>query len=261
MGSAVVTLNSPRHKTEVISDLDDELVNLFSLMADETAGPVLLNRLLHVEYSEQRFRYAKQAKQKNYARLDSLTRAEHEFVLITQSFNSTKQSFRRKGMTPQEYADLNARNLPLVQKRLRGIRVEKKDCVEVVTMVRSNPHAFVFLDVPYRASLRGKGADKVYTCEMDDAKHTELLKECKDARCCILLCGYHQEPDLYDQVLEVDNPESPWRRYVLGKFVKSCQTKAKRDIAAETIWINYPIPHYAHYYISTAESEDEIYAP
>lgn len=251
MGSAVVTLNSPRYEVELLSDLDEDLVHLFSVMANRVDGANLLDRLLHLEYSESEFVRAKRAKDDHFRNVNDIRRAVMEFSLISMSFNSTRRSFRRHGMSQRDYADRNARNLPLVFQRLQGVHIKQMDCVDVVDRVRNNPAAFIFLDVPYRWPVRAKGARNIYGFEMDESHHRRLLNVCKGAKSCIMLCGYYQEPDLYDQVLEVGKPESPWRRYVLGGFVKSCQTKAKRDIAVETIWVNFPLPSYARYYINT----------
>ncbi|MFV0243290.1 MAG: tyrosine-type recombinase/integrase [Lacrimispora sphenoides] len=44
-----------------MSDLDEDLVHLFRLMADKVEGEKLLNRLLHTEYSESAFIRAQRA--------------------------------------------------------------------------------------------------------------------------------------------------------------------------------------------------------
>ena len=259
MGSAAVTLNSPRRPVELLSDLDDDLVHLFQLMAHPVDGAELLDRLLHLDYSESEFARAKRAQKNGYRGIDKFRRAEMIFILITQSFNATRQSFRRRGMSQRDYTDLNARNLPFVHERLQGVRVRKVDCVDVVDKVRDNPHAFVLLDVPYRWELRAEGSRNIYGYEMDKAHHLRLLETCKGVKCCIMLCGYRQTDghDLYDETLGVGQPGSPWRHYTLAELTKTCQTKKARDVAVETIWVNYPLPPAARYYINT-KIEEEI---
>ena len=251
MGSAVVTLNAPRHPVEMISDLDDELVHLVSLLADEVKGKVLVERLLKLPYAESEFNKAIRAKENRYRGLDEYEKAEKIFVSISQSFNSCRKTFR-KHVSQQDYWDTLQANLPFAYQRLQGVRVRKMDCVDVVRRVKNNPHAFVFLDVPYRWELRGDGARDVYGFEMDRQHHIKLLEECQDAKCCIMLCGYRQTAgkDLYDMKLKVGEPDSPWKHYTLAELTKSCQTSRKRDVATETIWVNYELPHAARYYIS-----------
>lgn len=251
MGSAVVTLNSPRHPVEVVSDLDEELVHLVGLMADKVKGAALVDRLMCLPYSKWKFEQALCARDKAYRGLDEYEKAEMIFVTISQSFNSSRQSFRKSG-SQQDYTNTLQANLPLVYERLQGVSVRKADCVDIVNRVRGNTNAFVFLDVPYRWELRGKGAQNVYGYEMDRTHHLRLLKVCKKAKCCIMLCGYRQTNgvDMYDAQLEVGKPGSPWRHYTLARLPKSCQCTQKRDIATETIWVNYELPPAAKYFIS-----------
>lgn len=179
MGSAVVTLNSPRHAVELLTDLDGDLVHLFQVMADRVTGANLVDRLLDLPYSESEFACAKRAKANGYRGIDDITRAVMEFALITMSFNATRKSFSKHGMSQRHYADRNIRNLPLVYQRLQGVHIRQMDCVDVVDRVRNNPRAFVFLDVPYRWELRAEGARNIYGFEMDEAHHRRLLDVCK----------------------------------------------------------------------------------
>lgn len=258
MGSAVVTLNAPQYPVEVMSDLDDDLVHLFGLLSEEIRGKELVERLVKIPYSEDIFKKAISAKNKGYCGMDDFQRAEAIFVSISQSFNNTRKCFRkpRKGFSQHEYTSELLANVPDVYKRLQGVSVLKRDCVDVVTKVKHDPHAFVFLDVPYRWELRSAGATNVYGHEMDENAHIQLLKECRNAECCIMLCGYRQTTgkDLYDQHLGVGKKDSSWRSYTLSRLVKSCQVKRKKDVATETIWVNYELPPCAKYYIDTSEN-------
>lgn len=261
MGSAVVTLNAPRHQIEMVSDLDDELIHLVSLLADKIMGANLVDRLIGLLWSEQVFKQALKAKENGYRGLNDYEKAEMIFITISQSFNSARKNFSRKGSgkNQRDYTNTLLANLPLVYERLQGVRVRKIDCVEVVDKTRNNPNSFVFLDVPYRWELRGVGARNVYGFEMDRKHHLHLLETCRDAKSCIMLCGYHQTVgiDMYDYYLGVGQPDSLWRRYTLAELRKSCQTTTKRDVAVETIWVNYELPPMARYYISMKEDKSE----
>ena len=258
MGSAAVTLNSPRHQVELLTDMDEELVYLFSIMADRTDGANLLDRLLETQYSESEFVRAQRAFQNGYQGIEPIRKAEMIFIRITQSFNSVRQSFRRRGMSQRDYSDLNIRNLPLVYERLQGVHVRRMDCVDVVERVRDNPTAYIYLDVPYLWELRAEGARNIYGYEMSRSQHIRLLETCKTAKSCIMLCGYKNTTgqDLYDTVLGVGQPDSPWRSYTLAELAKTCQTKEKRDVAIETIWVNYPLPPAAQFYINTNPKQE-----
>jgi DNA adenine methylase len=249
MGSAVLTLNSVRHKVEVINDLDPELVNLFTLMADEHKGKILMDKLLNIEYSMEVFDNALKLKGKKIENLNEFERAANEFILITQSFNSTRKSFS-KSVSQTEYTNMLHIQLPEVHKRLKRVQVSEKNAIEVVDEAKFKESAFVFIDPPYRHKLRSKSATKEYCHEMDDAEHEELLESIKDAKCKIMLCGYREKDgnDLYDQYLLSDN--SKWRHYKLADLKKSCQNKSVKDIGEEWVWLNYEPPEYSKYFIN-----------
>lgn len=256
MGSAVVTLNSERHRVEAISDLDDDLVHLFGTLAHPEKGQALLERLMKLQYSRDEFNSAREAKKSGYAGLDEFRKAELIYVHITQSFNNARKCFRKHGVSQRDYTFMLQSNLPEVWKRLQGVRVMKMNCVDVVNELRNNPKAFVMLDVPYLWELRAKGSRNIYGHEMSKLDHIELLEACKDAKCKIMICGYRKTDgnDLYDNMLDI--PHSHWKHYTLAQLVKSCQTKTEKDTATETIWVNYELPYIAKFYINTKSEEE-----
>lgn len=256
MGSAVITLNKWRHNREVINDRDPELYNLFSLMAHKEKGQILLERLLKLEYSQVLFEQAKEYKKNEFNGLDPLDKAEQSFILITQSFNSTRKNFRKKGYNQQDYTHSLKVNLPEVFKRLQGMTVTNKDVKEIMNEAKNNRNAFVLLDPPYRFKLRGKGATSTYDYEMNDKQHIKMLETIKDAKCKIMLFGYRDEKDndLYDEYLL----SKDWKRYKIAELVKSCQNKTKKDIGIEYIWVNYELPKISKYIIDLS-CENEFY--
>lgn len=154
-GSGFITLNKSRSKLEVVNDLDIEIFNLFDLMANKETGKVLLDRLLKLQYSEPEFERAKRAQANNFRYVDRYRMAEMSFILITQSFNSTRQNWR-KGVAQKDYTRMLLKYLPEVHKRLQGVRVLNMDCIDILERIRGNSNACVLLDVPYRQELRGK---------------------------------------------------------------------------------------------------------
>ena len=103
-GSAVVTLNKVRHGIEMVSDLDPDIVHLFTVMADRQLGGQLVDRLLELRYSREAFMEAKRAEVRKFRGMDDVTKAVMIFILITQSFNNTRETFREKGPTQRAYA-------------------------------------------------------------------------------------------------------------------------------------------------------------
>lgn len=246
-GSAAVTLNKGRHKIEVVNDLDEEVVNLFSLMADRRDGANLLDRLLQLEYSKKNFIYAKRAKKNGFKGLDPFTMAEMSYILISQSFNASRTSYA-KGISQSDYRFSLEKNLPWVYKRLAGVKVKSMDAINIVDKVRNDPNAFVLLDVPYLPELRCQKCLKLYGHEMSPEDHMNMLEVIKNAKCCIMLCGYRKKGgnDLYDEKLLPYG----WKHYKLADLIKTCQIKKVRDVAEEWIWLNYTPPIYAKYMIN-----------
>lgn len=254
MGSGAVTLNKWRSNLEVLNDLDPDLVRLFKLMADKVKGKILLERLLKLEYSEAEFIRAKRATANGFVNIDDeFRKAELTYVLITQSFNNTRKNFRR-GMSQRKYTEDLKFHLPYVYERLQGVRVLNMNAIELVAKIKNNPTAFAFLDPPYREELRGKGATKIYKCEMPYSEQVRLLMTIRDAKCRIMLCGYRSKDghDLYDEYLLPYG----WKHYLLAELVKSCQgSLSKRDIGEEWIWVNYELLDCAKYYINLKTCE------
>ncbi|MGE4214610.1 MAG: DNA adenine methylase [Anaerotignaceae bacterium] len=241
VGSGIITLNKARNEHEFVNDLDDSIYNLFALMSDKEDGKILLNRLLDIKYSEEAFKEALSMQKNKFEGIDKFTKAEMSFVLITQSFNSTRKAWR-KGVNQLDYFYFLINNLPEVYKRLQGVAVTNRDCVEILREIKNDSNAGVLLDVPYRHELRGN--KKIYHCEMSHEKHIELLNTIKDSSNKIILCGYlDKEDDLYDRFL-LDKSQR-WSRYKIAELVKSCQNKFRKDIAEEYIWVNYNLPEFS----------------
>lgn len=248
MGSAAFTLNHARSKKEVINDLDEDVARLMRIMADRKSGLELTQLLCELPYSKELFQEAKAAKNKKYEGLTEIEKAVMEYVLITQSFNNTRQSFR-KGVSTHKYQKDNRFHLPKVYERLQGVEVLNMDGIELLEQIKDNADAFALVDPPYREELRG--AKRVYACELSKEDHIRLLKTIQQAKCKIILCGYRQSDgvDLYDRYLLPYG----WHCYNLKKIVKACQTKEKKDIAEEYVWTNYELPSQAKYVVSMNE--------
>lgn len=249
-GSGAVTLNKHRHGLEVVNDLDPEIYNLFRLMAHTEKGKILLDRLLKLQYSKSEFIRAQRAKANGFKYVDEYRMAEMSYILISQSFNATRQSWR-KGVSQYEYTRDLMYHLPAVYERLQGVKVLNMDCVEVLKRIKERSNACVLLDVPYRQELRG--AKWVYTYEMPMKKQIELLETIRDSKNKIILCGYRTEDgeDLYDKYLL----SCGWKHYMLCKLVKSCQFKDVKDVATEWVWVNYQLPEFSKYLISHKSAE------
>lgn len=246
-GSAAVTLNKARHPVEVVNDLDKEIVNLFTLMADRRDGANLLDRLLHLRRSKAEFIMAKRAKANDFKGIDPFLMAEMTYIMISQSFNANRKNYVH-GVSQRDYRFSLEKNLPFVYERLQGVKVTCMDAVDLIDKVRDNPNAFVLLDVPYLPDLRSPDCLEVYGHEMSPLDHRNMLEVIRDCKCCIMLCGYRKKDgtDLYDKYLLPHG----WKHYKLADLVKTCQMKKVRDVAEEWVWLNYEPPTWSKYLIN-----------
>lgn len=251
MGSMALLLNHARSTEEVACDMDAELVNLMQILADKEKGKELIGRLSKLEYGVEVFKKALACKKEGFVGLDDMEKAVAKYVLISQSVNATQKSFSRKdSFDTVKYRRRIMLHLSEVCKRLDGVKILHTDGIKLLAEVVDDTETFAFLDPPYCHSLRGKGADKAYACELSQEDHIRLLETIRDARCKIMLCGYRGEECFYDEYLLPYG----WHSYKLCEITKSCQvTEKKRDMAQEFIWVNYQLPDCAKYIISLRE--------
>lgn len=253
MGSAALLLNHVRSSKEILNDMDENIACFMKTLADSEKGKKLEERLKQLHLSEEMFEFAKELKQRDYKGLDDIERSVNEFVLISQSRDANRKTFSSRGYTNDfDYrSDINF-NIPKVRKRLQNVEVMCGDGIKLMETIVENPNAFAFLDPPYRHKLRGKGADKVYGCELSEEDHMHLLETIRDSKCKIMLCGYRSKEgvDLYDKYLFTNDK---WRCYKLANLSKAPQNKKKKDYGEEFIWVNYKLPDHAWTYISKKE--------
>lgn len=238
IGSGATILNRNRSEVEIVNDFDSAISNLYKIMSDKEMGAELLEKMFRLPYEEQIFKIALEYQKVNFYGVNDIDKALLTFVLLSQSFNNTRKQFSRGTYNTESYQRKIRANLPKVYERLRGVQVYNKNAMEIIKEVADNPDVQFYLDPPYIHSLRGEGADDVYFKEMEYADHVRLLETIQDAKCRILLSGYHADKsDLYDTYLLPYG----WKSRELAKVVKSSQRKTERDIAAEWVWFNYDI--------------------
>ena len=252
VGSGALALNHIRSPVEIINDLDGDIANLFRVMSDREKGKELIDHLKKVEYNREIFNIARREQKNYFIGYSDLERAILTYIMISQSYNSTRKSFSKDGYKSSiAYQRDLKNNLPKVYERLEHIKIFNVDALDLLKCYVDNEEVFAFLDPPYRHELRGKNADKAYKCELSETQQIQLLKIIRNAKAKILLCGYKSETgvDLYDAYLLPYG----WKCYKLMEVPKSAQNKGTRDIATEYVWCNYELPIGSGYYISLKE--------
>jgi DNA adenine methylase len=230
-GSASVTLAKSPAPIEIINDMDNQIVNLFQQLRDNTAE---LCRLVALT---------------PYARVEYLAAREHkrgctplekarEFLVATMmtvnganggksSGFSFSDSYSRGGNEARanRWYHLPER-LSAVAERLRTIRIENRDARELLSMYEDRPATLIYLDPPYNISRKQR-----YNVDVDDNFHVDLLNKCINSKAMILISGY--ENDLYNSIL---NTRNGWTKKFLPTSTRD--TSGKDYPRVEVLWTN-----------------------
>ena len=265
MGSAALTLNHIRCNREILNDTDYGLVCFFKTLQDKRAGKELIEQIKSMNCSEEEFEAAKSFKEswdKNQEgkkpQYISVERALCEFILITQSFNNTRNSYSKKNLKKvQGFRKRSVRNLTRAQERLENVEIRHGNALDVIRELKDNEDAFLFLDPPYEHDKRNASAIMAYGegNEMSQKAHRELVELIKDAKCKIILSGYRfddvTEQTLYDRYLLPYG----WKCYKLADTKKTAapSKNGKKPPAKEFIWVNYTMSDFAGRCISLRE--------
>lgn len=231
-GSAVVTLNKARSPIEVMNDLDSDIVNVFRVLRD---SPAELMRLVSLTpYSREEF----QISRLDRLGLPPLERARRFLVATMMTVNGSAGSVNSGFSMSNSYArgGREARvnrwyqvpeRLEAVIERLRSVRIENIDAREMVRQFSQRPATLLYLDPPYLM-------DRLHTYATDanvEQFHRDLLQECIDSKCMIIISGY-QNP-IYDEYLHRSNGWSHRRVETNTRGVEGVDIQR-----TEVLWVN-----------------------
>ena len=231
-GSAAVTLAKSPAPIEVINDLDDQVVNLFKQLRDNSAA--LCKAVSLTPYA--RAEYAKSKKRENNT--SPLEQARSFLVATMMTVNgangggnagfSFSQSYSREGREARVNRWYNLpERLTLVAERLRSIRIENRDARKLIAMFRDRPATLIYLDPPYLIDRK-----QAYTVDaMDESFHIELLNLCCSSKAMIFISGYDNE--LYNSVLTA---ERGWDKELISTTTRD--TSGKDHARVEVLWKN-----------------------
>jgi DNA adenine methylase len=202
-GAASVLLRKERSYSEVINDINDDLFNLFEVMRDRHKEFIEAVRM--TPFSRREFERAYSAHP------CPIEKARRFAIRSFQGFGSVgaagtestgwRSNSHRPGTTPaKDWANLPG-SLELAVERLRGVIIENRDWQSVVETHDSDQTLFYF-DPPYLEQTRTRYG--VYSHEMTDGDHLELLDRVKSIKGRVIISGYASET--YDKALK------NWRR-------------------------------------------------
>jgi DNA adenine methylase len=232
-GSAAVTLAKAPAPIEVINDTDGEIVNLFRQLRRD---PDELCRLVALTpYAREEFRLARNSQSKH---LSAMERARRFLVAAMMTVNGTSgskhsgfsfsNSYTRSGKEARvsRWYNLPAR-IELVVERLRSVRVESLDALELIEDYLDRPASLLYLDPPYFTD-REHGYK---TDAREEVFHSQLLKLVRESDCMLLISGYDSE--LYRDLLD---GKRGWKAVEVQ--VKTRATSGKDFARTEIFWMN-----------------------
>ncbi|UYW28295.1 DNA adenine methylase [Methylorubrum extorquens] len=225
-GSASVLLRKPRSTIEVLGDMDDELLTLYAVLRDPDMSARLRVACELTLFSDAEFRLAMRRLPLD---ADPVERARRMVVRHAMQVSPDVRAetagtgfWRYTGpdrsvsaMDWSAYPDA----IPEIHARLRGVVIERSPAVETIRR-HDRVGALHYVDPPYVHATRQDGR-KVYSHDMDDSEHRELLDCLIGLKGMAVVSGYASP--LYDEALagwrrgtrEVTDHARQWRTEVL----------------------------------------------
>ena len=194
-GSGACFFNKQPAYIETINDLDGEIVNLFTVCREHPQELAQLINLTPFARDEFIACYEKSS--------DPIEQARRTLVRYHQSFgtsNSTKNSWRNVQTYggPRTATMWNYLPEKIIQtcERLKDAQIENTDALTLIDRY-NHKDTLIYCDPPYLENLRKRN---LYSCEMDDKQHIEMLDLLKNSKSKVILSGYDNE--LYNSHLK-----------------------------------------------------------
>jgi len=232
-GSAAVTLAKQPAPIEIINDIDGEIINLFCQLRDH---PDELCRMIALTpYAREEFQNARRPG----VIVPPIERARRFLIASMMCVNGSVGSPAKSGFSySQSYSRerKEARvsrwyNLPdrlaLIVERLRSIRIENRNALDLLEMFKYRPASLLYLDPPYFVKRSHQ-----YSYDANDEEfHKTLLEKCVQSNAMIFISGYDNE--LYNSILCEKNG---WESIRIETHTRG--TNGKSSPRTEVVWKN-----------------------
>jgi DNA adenine methylase len=231
-GSAALTLAKKKAPIEVINDIDGEIVNVFNQMRNNQDE--LCRLIALTPYAKDELDAAREINVTD----SKLERARKFLVQAMMAVNgvfgkekggfSYSQSYTRneRDARVNRWYNMPERITEVVE-RLRDVRIDNRDAIELLEMFLKRPATLMYIDPPYLGD-RTQG----YTNDANDEEfHLNLLKTAQKAHCMIFISGYDNE--LYNSEL---TKKKGWSKRTIGTATKDIY--GKEHTREEVVWMN-----------------------
>lgn len=232
-GGASVLLQKPKSKGECYNDLDETLIQVFRVMQDPEQAARLISLLECTPFSRAEFDLA-------YTPVDDpVERVRRTLIRSFMGYGSDgtagiyKTGFRRTVSHAAKFPASEWKTYPKALlatiDRFRDVVIEQTDAFELIKQLDAAETLF-YVDPPYHPSTRSQGNRRrgqgyhVYSHELDEAQHDDLLVLLKHCKGMVVLSGYPHV--LYDDFLD------GWLRVERGAYADGGRART------ECLWIN-----------------------
>lgn len=225
-GAASVLMQKERARIEVLNDINNRIVSLFTVLRDPVSSQRLKELVLLTPYSETEYRICREISAdpiEDARRLIVLSHQSHCPTIVSGGILSGwRRGIREHGTTSaDEWASLHDEIMSWCD-RLRSVFLECGTAIDVISRWDNHDTLF-YVDPPYVRSTRTPGLDG-YKHEMSDDDHRELAKVLNKCYGMVIISGYAS--DLYNEMY------SGWYR------VEQVSVADKGRKKTEVLWIN-----------------------
>ena len=238
-GGAVLFRKNPEGTSEVVNDINGELMAFWKVIRCPVYTQQLQNALLLTPFSQELFESVEDFANEievNYGL--PIANAWHTFVKYRMSrqglgkdFATLSRNRTRRGMNEQVSQWMGAIEcLPEACERLRRVVLLSQDAIRTIKQ-QDGEQTLFYLDPPYLHETRTTIED--YEWEMEVEQHEGLLKTLEKIKGRFILSGYRS--NLYDMHMRWNNN---WRRVDIEIDNKASSKKTKEK-KTECLWMNF----------------------
>jgi DNA adenine methylase len=224
-GMASVLMRKPRVFSEVVNDLDGQVVNLYRVLRDPVASARLAEGLALTPFSREEYEaaYLICSDPVEMARR-FLVRASmgHGSNAATRKIRSGFRAKRAGAASPACDFSNYPSQVALFHARLQGVTIERKPALDILERYDS-PDTLFYLDPPYVTETRTLNHTS-YRHEFLDEDHEQLAAALNDIQGMAIISGYRC--DLYDQLFD------GWMRIDMDTWADASVQRV------ESLWFN-----------------------
>jgi len=214
-GAASVFFNKGRSYAEVLNDLDDDIVNVFTILRDVEQCKLLCSAIELTPYALTEYKNAFSEPVPDPQ--DSIERARRFLVRCAMGFfadsantNNYFPGFRadvfRKSTIPAHDWSAVPTRLQWFCERLKGVVIHKMDAFDVIRKY-DDINTLFYLDPPYIAETRTQASHHCYSHEMSNEDHCRLVDLILTLKGMVVISGY--DHPIYEKLRNAG-----WNKYI-----------------------------------------------